>query len=193
MKHIGNRFALIFFCLYVLWQSPLCAQKFLSNENTAPLKTVVGMQIGYLGTWGYLELPILSSVVLRTDLGVDFATGQGSSSFSDSWVVGAPSISLSPRWYHNWQRRIFRRANTSGNAANYLELRTTVNPGVVLISTRESLDVLGSYNSSLMYGIRRRWYGLSVEVGGGFGYDFLFTTGRTTRDPKPFLHLRLGL
>ncbi len=190
---ISNSFKSLFFCAFVLWCSPLCGQLRVADANATSLGGVAGWQIGYFGTWAYLELPILSTVAIRTDLGIDFATGQGASSFSERWVVGAPSISLSPRWYHNWQRRTRQRANTTRNAADYVEFRATVNPGVVLFSTRKTLDVLGGYNLSLMYGVRRGWHRLNVELGGGFGYEFLFITGRTTRTPRPFLHLRLGL
>ena len=98
------------------------------SAEVGAVERVYGAQLGYLGAWGYAELPLGRSVVARLEAGLD-AGYRGGSFFKENIVVGALVISAGPRWYYNLDKRVAKEKRTAGNAVNFLSLPITYHPG----------------------------------------------------------------
>ena len=137
------------------------------SAEAGAVERVYGAQIGFLGAWGYAELPVGRSVVARLEAGLNAGYYR-----SNDMFTGAPVISAGPRWYYNLGKRAAKEKRIAGNAANFLSLPIAYHPGWFTLS-----NVEGTYTDKGMtilptWGIRRNLgKHLNFEAGVGFGYS----------------------
>jgi len=149
--------------LLTLFASVVTAQQQQGTE------LVLGGQIGLIGAWAYGEMPLGYRTVVRGELGVDLGMRGGSFYDKNAYAL-LPSLTVSPRWYYNLFRRAQRGKRTAKNAANFLSLRTTLNPGTILVASERGLHANAGFAILPSWGIRRYWGKVSFETGAGLGY-----------------------
>jgi hypothetical protein len=164
------------------------------SAQTNTTERVIGGQVGFLGAWFYGELPISSSSVIRTDLGLDGAI-RGGSFFDGATLALAPSVTVSPRFYYNLNKRMDRNKNTAKNSANFVSLRTTLQPGWFVLSNKKGTITDSGIIILPTWGIRRIIaQKVSVESGIGIGYTRRWFNGNTRISSwTAGLHLRVGI
>lgn len=171
----------------------LLLSSMITAQQRAITEPVVGGQIGLLGIWAYSEMPTGYKTVIRGEVGADLGLAGGSFSGQTDYAL-VPSLTLSPRWYYNLWRRADRGRSTTKNAADFLSLRTTFNPGTILISTDRNLTAYTGLAVLPSWGIRRYWGGVSFETGAGLGYRWQWND-RGYRDSGvgAGIYLRFGI
>ncbi|WP_116108569.1 hypothetical protein [Lewinella sp. IMCC34191] len=150
---------------------------FLSNfahaqsAEAGAVERVYGAQIGYLGAWGYAELPLGRQVVARLSAGMDAGVRWGSYYETTDFAL-VPVIAASPRWYYNLDKRMRKDKWTARNAANFFSLPVTYHPGWFTITDERGIGADKGISIIPTWGIRRNLgKHLNVEVGFGFGYS----------------------
>lgn len=111
------------------------------------------------------ELGILRNTSLSTSFGPSYAQYQEGYTLGFAWH-------LRMRFYHNFNRRLDRGKNVSGNSGNYIAAARSVFFGPLQIS--HNIDApkdfgIGVYG--LLYGVQRTYQkgmNFNVEVGGGY-------------------------
>ncbi|MGB3801943.1 MAG: hypothetical protein WA952_19140 [Lewinella sp.] len=141
------------------------------SSEEASVDRVYGAQIGYLGAWGYAELPIGRKVVARLSAGMDAGVRWGSVYETTDFAL-VPVIGAGPRWYYNLDKRMGKEKRTDRNAANFLSLPITYHPGWFMIADEPGFGADKGVSIIPTWGIRRNLgEHLNFEVGFGFGYS----------------------
>ena len=141
----------------------------------------LGVQLGYLGTWAYGELPFGNQLVARLEAGVDLRIREGNWTNPTTFRF-MPVVTVGPRYYYNLVRRARRGQDTYGNAANYVALPVSLESGWVVLSLPEgatadrAVTILPTWG--MRHSIHRRY---SVEAGLGVGYSHRWRRGTAAR------------
>ena len=162
-----STFYLFLFSILFSWSTSVVGQ----SAELPAVERVFGAQIGYLGAWGYGELPLGRKVVARLHAGIDAGVRWGSYYETTDFVL-VPVVGVSPRWYYNWDKRTNKGKRTERNAANFLSLPITYHPG--WFTFRDEPGVSADKGISIIptWGIRRNLgKHLNFEAGVGFGYS----------------------
>lgn len=157
------------------------------SQNASVEKSVFGVQTGLLGFWAHNELKLTNLIALRTEIGI--AAG-----FSGSRLVTIPVITAEPRWYYNLNKRERESKRIDGNSGNFLSLKTSFQPNLVITpsdnSIRNNVSVIPTW------GIRRNiGQHFNVEVGAGVGYMIFFRNAHHLENDGSVavnVHYRIG-
>ncbi|CAD7811851.1 hypothetical protein CHRY9390_02426 [Chryseobacterium aquaeductus] len=141
---------------------------FSQEKEQSSKKTFFGVQAGFLGTNVYNETNFSKEFALRTEFNLETALFSKDDLFSEkSGFVMFPTISLSPKWYYNIDKREKQGKNTAYNSANYITAKVSFVPDWFLISNAETKDMRVYPMISVVptWGIRRNF-------GKNFNYEF---------------------
>ncbi|SHG93921.1 hypothetical protein [Winogradskyella jejuensis] len=176
----------ITFCSIFLW----------SNSQSASVeKSVFGIQTGFLGIWAHNESKLSNQFALRTELGLD--AGILSNGPNDFGLAFVAAITLEPRWYYNFDRRVDRNKRIDGNSGNFISIKTTYHPDWFVINNNDNINLIGDLSIIPTYGIRRHvGKHFNYEAGFGIGYVRYFKKDNVILfdedDVAVNLHLRIG-
>lgn len=159
-------------------------------------KSVFGLQTGFLGIWAHNEARLTNSIALRTELGLD-AGIWGGSHYNGTGFVLVPAITLEPRWYYNLNKRVKKSRNIKGNSGNFISLKSTYHPDMIVISNRDNVNFISDFSIVPTWGIRRQiGQHFNYETGIGIGYIHYINPNNLSingeADIAVNLHLRLG-
>lgn len=175
----------------------LCFNLSITAQESNVEKSVFGVQTGFFGIWAHNESKLSNSIALRSELGLDAAI------FSESFVgtqsfIMVPAITLEPRWYYNLKRRVDKGKRIDGNSGNFVSLKTTYHPDLVIGSLGDNTVFISDISFIPTYGIRRNiGEHFNYEAGLGIGYYRLFEKEDVfilggTEGVAVNLHLRIG-
>ena len=164
------------------------------SAEAGAVERVYGVQLGYLGAWGYGELPVGRKVVARLHAGIDAGVRWGSLYETTDFAL-VPVLGVSPRWYYNWDKRTSKEKRTERNAANFLSLPITYHPGWFTITDEPGTAADKGLGLIPTWGIRRNLgKHLNFEVGVGIGYRVRWLDFGVQRfgDVAAWVPLRIG-
>lgn len=162
-------------------------------------KSIFGIQTGILGIWIHNEVKLSNSIALRSEIGLD-AGIFGSSYSNENYVdyIFAPVLTLEPRWYYNFEKRLNKGKKINNNSGNFLALKVSFNPDLFVISNRDDISVPNQLFIIPKWGIKRAiGQHFTYEVGIGLGYHKVFendynSVANEEVDIALDLHLRIG-
>ena len=165
-------------------------------QDASVEKSVFGVQLGVLGIFGHNESKLSNSIALRSELGYEaglFFSGYD----SNLGFIMAPAITLEPRWYYNLNRRIGKSKRIDGNSGNFISIKTTYHPDILVISSQDNINLISDISFVPTYGIRRNIGAhFNYEFGFGIGYAHLFREENVfivnQSDVSVNLHARFG-
>lgn len=169
----------------------------ITAQNVSVEKSIWSIQTGFLGIWLNNELKLSESIALRSEFGLDldvFDTDFGNAS---NYFL-TPVITLEPRWYYNFKKRVKKNKRTDGNSSNFIALKTSYHPDWFVISQYENISIVSDISFVPTWGIRRnigKHFG--YETGVGLGYRYIFYANQTDYGENEGelwfnLHLRIG-
>ena len=74
---------------------------------------------------------------LRGELGLD--AGFWGGDFVDDGFILAPVITIEPRFYYNFKKRVEKSKRIDGNSGNFISVKTSFNPDLFTISNNQNL------------------------------------------------------
>jgi len=159
-------------------------------------KSVFGIQTGFLGIWVHNETKLSNSIALRTEIGLEAGIFDGANYPKTGYFL-VPAITLEPRWYYNLNKRVKKSRNISGNSGNFIALKTTYHPDVIVVSNYDNVNFISDFSIVPTWGIRRQiGKHFNYETGIGIGYIHFFNPNNVSFDNEADLainlHLRLG-
>lgn len=170
---------------------------FISNSQDASIEqSTYGLQTGLLGVWAHNESKLSNSIALRSEIGLD--AGLFSDNFDQgSLLLFVPALTIEPRWYYNLNKRVSKSRRIDGNSGNFLSIKTTYHPDLVIGSLDDNLNFISDITIIPTWGIRRNiGKHFNYETGIGIGYIHFFKEENVY---IPFddgvavnLHLRIG-
>lgn len=160
-------------------------------------RSIFGIQIGLLGTWGYNELKLSNAITLRTEVGFDIGIF-GGYSYDRTQFIMEPVITLEPRYYYNLEKRIAKHKNIRNNTGNFLTLKASYHPDwFVITNSEQRFGLINQIALIPKWGIRRNFQRhLNFESGVGVGLLFFLGPAASNLPRKTLgiidLHLRVG-
>jgi len=178
----------------ILFTCLIMSVNYLSSQQTSVEKSIFGIQAGF-GIWAHNEFRLSDDIAFRTEIGFDGAIWDGMYYESTGFLL-APSISIEPRWYYNFEKRASKDKRTDGNSANFLTLKFWYHPDWFVISNQDVTSV-SDFSIIPTWGIRRNLgQHFNFETGVGLGYTWFFAeaAGYPENDSQTTLaiHLRIG-
>lgn len=147
----------------------------VNAQNASVEKSIFGIQIGGVGIWGHNEFRFSDQISIRTELGVYTEIQQGVGYYS------APELSISPRWYYNFNKRNQNKLDVSANSANFISLKTNFRSNVFEFSDYTGDSAQNSISMSAKWGVKRNLSKkFNFELGVGPGIRFY--TGNSLND-----------
>ncbi len=169
----------------------------LNAQNTSVEKSIWGIQTGFLGIWINNELKLSESIALRSEIGLDLDVFD--SDFGDiKTYLSYPVITIEPRWYYNFKKRVKKTKRTDGNSANFISIKTSYHPDWFVISHYENVSIISDLSIVPTWGIRRnvaKHFNYETGIGIGYRYTFLSNYNNYRENVGELwfnLHLRIG-
>lgn len=164
-------------------------------QDVSVEKSVFGIQTGVLGSWIHHEAKLSNQFALRSELGIDVGYYENRI-FNKSGFIGGIAITIEPRWYYNLNKRNAKGKRTDSNSGNFISLKTTFHPDIILFSTDDNVNLISDFSIVPTWGIRRNiGKHFNYEVGIGIGYIDYIDEANTIYDQPDVavnLHLRIG-
>ncbi|WP_245591244.1 MULTISPECIES: hypothetical protein [Aquimarina] len=185
----------LFFCVFTLIVK---SQNLIEKpQNPSVEKSILGIQVGFAGLWIYNEFKLSNQFTLRTELGLD--AYENDDFYPDAGFLLTTVISLEPRWYYNFDRRLSKSKRIDNNSGNFFALKTSFHWDDLLIKFGGDSNVNIVNNLSIIptWGIRRNiGTHFNYETGIGIGYIHFFSKNSGfTKDKGEAainLHFRIG-
>jgi hypothetical protein len=151
------------------------------HAQTASIeKSVFGLQTGFLGIWVHNEARLTNKIALRTEIGLDADIFTGYNYPKTGYFL-VPAITLEPRWYYNINKRVRKSINIAGNSGNFISLKITYHPDVIVISNYDNIDFINDFSIIPTWGIRRQiGHHFNYETGIGIGYIHYFNSNNVS-------------
>ncbi len=167
------------------------------SQSTSVENSTFGVQTGVLGFWVYNEAKLSNTVALRTEVGFDF--GIWETTFYDEYdapFLLTPVVVLEPRFYYNLEKRAENSKRTDGNSGNFIALKMSYHPDVVLFNT-DNAPVVSDFSIIPTWGIRRsigELFNFEAGLGAGYTYTFAERAGysKDKSEMELNMHLRIG-
>lgn len=152
---------MVFFCINftVFSQS--------KSEHPSVEKSIFGIQAGLFGAYVYSENKLSDEIALRAEVGMLMGLW-GGSVYPKTGYIFTPTLSLEPRYYYNFKRRLKNGKSIENNQGNYWSLKVNFNPDLFVISNYENSRVSNHITIVPSYGLRRTF---------GKHFEYEFTTG----------------
>ncbi len=166
------------------------------TQSASVEKSVFSIQTGFLGLWVNHEAKLTNKIALRTEVGLDAGIFAGYN-YPKTGFFMVPALTLEPRWYYNINKRVRKSRNISGNSGNFISLKTTYHPDVIVLANYDNIDFISDFLIVPTWGIRRQiGKHFNYETGIGIGYIHFFNPDKVSfdndSDVAVNLHLRLG-
>ena len=169
--------------LLVLAFTVFFTQWALAQEQKASLeKGLASVDIGFLGSWLTYERQVGDQLTLNTQLGLEGGFFGGGGEFNYAFT---PTVSVEPRFYYNFSKRVAKQKKTINNSANYLTITGTYIPGLFTV-TDDDVEAEAAFNLIPKWGVRR-------TLGKQFKFDFAVGYGVAFRQNETAGQLGLDL
>lgn len=165
----------------------------VKSQNGEIEKSIFGIQAGYLGAWIYGDVKLSEDFLLRSEIGFD--SGIKSANFQyNTGIAITPAITLEPRWYYKMSKRESDSKNKANNLGNFLAVKTTFRPNLIIKSGDNSNHENSSVSIIPTWGIRRNIKNkFNYEMGIGLGYNHNFIAENRNKNTSILnVHLRVG-
>jgi hypothetical protein len=121
----------------------------------------------------------------------------GGSFWPQTGYIFVPVLTMEPRAYYNLTKRSIKARKTSKNSANFVSLKTSFHPNVLIISNYPDAEIISDLSIIPTWGIRRHIGNhIAFESGIGLGYRVLFTKRHgyieNYKELAANLHFRVG-
>jgi len=158
---------------------------FAQEQKESLEKGLASIDIGFLGSWLTYETQVSNQLTLNTQLGLEGGFFGGGGDFNYAFT---PTISVEPRFYYNFNKRVVKKKKTINNSANYLTITGTYIPGLFTV-TNDDVEADAAFNLIPKWGLRR-------TIGKNFKFDFAVGYGVAFREYETTgqfgLDLRIG-
>ncbi len=149
----------------------LCVGLWLNSTFSQEVeKSIVGIQLGFLGGWVNHELRLSHHWALHSEFGLD---GTLSRIVDDGdFPIILPMVSLQPRYYYNLPKRKAEIKDITDNSANYLAINFIFYPEFFSYSNQENINIKNGLFIMPTWGIRRNFNQyFYYELGAGVGFN----------------------
>lgn len=175
--------------IYLILTFLLC--QFVNAQNVGVEKSILTIQMGFLGVWINHESRLSNQIALRSELGFDGGV-RGGDLVGKTIYALTPKLGLEPRWYYNIVKREAKGRYITNNSANFLTLGINYYPDWFVISNRDNVSISNQMTIIPKWGICRSISksNFNYELGIGLGKRYYFEAQEweTAAD----LHLRIG-
>lgn len=159
-------------------------------------KSIYGVQAGLVGIWGYNESRLSNSIALRSDVGFDGGFWAGTIYDKPGFLL-APTVSVGPKWYYNFRRRVKKSKRIDRNSGNFFAIRAGFHPDWFVISNYKDQAVVSDISIVPFWGLRRSIGNhLNFETAIGYGYWYVFRKGEGYKEDIDYtgidLYLKIG-
>ncbi|KFF23471.1 hypothetical protein [Chryseobacterium vrystaatense] len=147
-----------------------CALAF-SQEKKEINKSVTGIQAGFIGVDLYNETRISEKISLRSQISFNPSIW-GGDLYSRTGFALAPSISIAPKYYYNFDNRVENGRNTKNNAGSFVSLKLEYTPDLFVISNVDNIHVNEMLALIPNWGMRRNFaenFNYELRLGLGLG------------------------
>ncbi|MDF9797722.1 hypothetical protein OKW21_002985 [Catalinimonas alkaloidigena] len=152
--------------LSVLAFALLFSHMMLAQSGSESLERhLTSVDIGFLGAWINHERQLGEQLIINANLGFEGVLYGGGGEFNYLFV---PAISVEPRFYYNFNRRVSKGKRTINNSAEYLTISTTFYPDLFDISNENEPRSV-SLNEGVSF--IPKW-GTRRALGEHFKFDF---------------------
>ncbi len=160
--------------------------------NSTVEKSIFGIQTGILGVWIHNESKLNNNIALRTELGLD-AGIFGGSIYPKTGYLMTPVITLEPRFYYNFKKRLSKNKLITKNSGNYLSLQTSFHPDWFTLSNFDNIEVENQISVIPTWGLKRTFYNhFTFETGIGLGFRHYFIS-KNSNQKENFAAINLNL
>ncbi len=172
-----NIIAILFIAVFV--SHAICAQGNESNVENG----LASIHVGFLGSWLTYEHAVGKQFTVNSQLGLEGGFAAGSNDFL---YIFTPTITIEPRFYYNFNKRIRKGKKTFNNSTNYLTIAAFYAPSLFSISNENVGKVDSRFSLVPMLGIRR-------AIGERFSFEFAlgYGVGFSAQETVGFLDLDL--
>lgn len=175
----------------ILLASILLGIHAFSQEKASVEKSVTGVQIGFFGAEFYNEAKLSESFALRSQLEL-YPSIWGGDFYSKTGFALTPTISLTPKFYYNLQKRKDLGRNISNNSGNYLALKVEYIPDWFVISNTKDMHVSQTISIVPTWGFRRNFAkNFNYEFKAGLGIGKILKKGYSIQ-VVPDLSFKIG-
>jgi hypothetical protein len=180
-KLIATMTACVFFAANVAAQEEACVEK-----------NIFGIQAGVIGIWVNNELKLSNSIALRSEMGFEMTNWTIGRSFygNDNEAIIPLVLSVEPRYYFDIKKRYSNGLRIDNNSATFLSIKINYHADWFMLSGKQPSVVQIIPTIGGRYNIGKC---LNIEVGGGMGYQYTFTSIKEEKDVWAFnIVLRIG-
>ncbi|MBP1840286.1 hypothetical protein [Formosa algae] len=170
---------------------------FVQAQTATVESSLFNIQTGFLGIYINNEARLTSSIILRSEIGLD--AGIWENDFYDtSGFLLTPVLTAEPRWYYNLKKRANKNKRIDHNSGNFISIKTSYHPDWFTISNQNNINVISDLTIIPTWGIRRNiGTRFNYETGIGIGYGrYLISTDDYYYGDRDVvavnLHLRMG-
>ncbi len=150
------------------------------SQQASVEKQIFEAQIGLFGVWGHYEHSVQRTTSVRYEIGLD----NGWFLDSDNTVFYlAPALSVEPRFYYNFDKRISRSKRIKNNSGNYLSMFVRFHPNWFIISNKKLAEVVPDISIIPSWGLKRcigENFNFELTAGLGGRYYFAKNNGYTS-------------
>ncbi len=144
------------------------------SQDSSVEKSITGIQIGLFGTDVYNESRLSNNIALRSQFGLN-AGIFGGSLYDKTGFILYPKLSIEPKWYYNFDKRVAKNKNTKNNGANFYSLNIQYSPNWFEISNYENLETYNTLSIIPTWGFRRNFakkFNYEFRIGLGYGVSY---------------------
>lgn len=141
------------------------------QEESPSTEDIFGAQVGLIGGWIHYEKSFKNNFTADASVGYFGGFLQGTDSKLD--YVFTSSISVEPRYYYNFNKRVEKGKRTTNNAANFLAVNLSYIPDIGTTTNRSNVSIDPSFIILPKYGLRRTLSNvLNFHFAAGIGYQW---------------------
>ncbi|MDR2914052.1 MAG: hypothetical protein LBV74_04360 [Tannerella sp.] len=168
------------------------AANIAAQEESCVEKSIFGVQAGVIGIWGYNESKLSNTIALRSEMGFEMTNWTiGRSFYGNDDEAHIPLVlSMEPRYYFDIKRRHSEGLRTDNNSIMFLSVKINYHADRFMLSGKQPGDVQIIPTIAGRFDIGKY---LDIEIGGGMGYQYTFTSIEEEKDIWAFnIVLRIG-
>lgn len=166
----------------------LSASAFSQDNGTVLKKDIISADIGLLSFWLKYERHLDGLFTLKSELGLGFGFEKGTNIDGTNYFF-TPIVSVEPRYYYNFNRRVERGKKTSYNASNYFAFTASYFFKPYVIINVPYVEYQSRASLIPKWGIKR-------TIGRRLNFEFAFGVGVSFSKAKTYadygLDLRFG-
>jgi len=130
------------------------------------------------GIRAYAECPVAPGLIIRPEITLNLGYASPTIGRNVNGFGLSLEGTLDSRWYYNYNRRLGLKKSVYRNSANFISLRTTFLPGVVVAKSSNAIVGTSGFTIIPVWGLRRPVGKFVFEAFAGIGYRRTGQEGR---------------